>query len=71
MVDQGSVGTGVVLPGARRTFTWTCSQRLARGRYMVTATIDSGEPELIVGETLLRWPILPQFPLPVAASDDR
>jgi P pilus assembly chaperone PapD len=71
LVDQGSVGTGVVLPGARRTFTWTCSQRLARGRYMVTATIDSGEPELIVGETLLRWPILPQVPLPVAAGDDR
>ena len=69
IVAQGSVGTGVVLPGARRIFTWTCSNRLAPGRYTVTATLDTGEPELIVGETRVRWPMTPMAPLPVAATD--
>ena len=71
VVAQGSVGTGVVLPRAYRTFTWTCSNRLAPGFYAVTATLDTGEPELIVGETRMRWPILTSAPLPVAAGDDR
>jgi hypothetical protein len=71
VIDQGSVGTGVVLPGARRTFTWMCSHRLAPGLYTVMATLDTGEPELIVGETQVRWPIAPSVPLPVASTDDR
>jgi P pilus assembly chaperone PapD len=71
IVAQGSVGTGVVLPGALRSFTWTCSNRLAPGVYAVTATLDTGEPELIVGETRVRWPIVTASPLPVAATDDR
>src|SRR4030095_12012759 len=58
LVAQGSVGTGVVLPGARRVFTWTCSRPLAPGLYAVTATLDTGEPELIVGETRVRSPIV-------------
>jgi len=70
VVAQGSVGTGVVLPGARRSFTWTCSNHLAPGRYTVTATLDTGEPSLIVGEAQVRWPLAPSLPLPVAATDD-
>lgn len=70
VVAQGNVGNGVVLPGARRVFTWTCSNRLAPGRYTVTATLDTGEPELIVGESGVRWPIVPPVPLPVAATDE-
>lgn len=71
VVAQGSVGTGVVLPRTFRTFTWTCSNRLAPGFYAVTATLDTGESELIVGETRVRWPIVTPAPLPVAAGDDR
>src|SRR5262249_37438399 len=70
VIGQGSVGTAVVLPGARRVFTWTCSNRLAPGRYTVTATLDTGEPDLIVGETRVRWPMTPAVPLPVAIGDD-
>jgi len=44
---------------------------LAPGVYAVTATLDTGEPELIVGETRVRWPIVTASPLPVAATDDR
>jgi hypothetical protein len=64
------IGTGVVLPGATRIFTWTCPIRLAPGPYTVTAKLDTGEPELIVGETRVRWPLGPPLVLPVAAGDE-
>ena len=54
-VADADLGTGVVLPGMERVFTWTCDAPLAPGRYAVTATLDTGEPELIVGETLVLW----------------
>lgn len=54
---SGTFGTGVILPGGRRTFTWTCTPALKPGRYTVTATLDSGEPELMVGEASFRWPM--------------
>jgi len=69
-VAKGSLGTGVVLPGALRIFTWTCSTPLAPGRYTVTATLDTGEPDLIVGETEVRWPLPRPAVLPVAATDE-
>lgn len=69
-VANGSLGTGVVLPGALRLFTWTCSTPLAPGFYTVVATLDTGEPELIVGETEVQWPIRPPIALPVAGSDE-
>jgi P pilus assembly chaperone PapD len=71
VVAKGSLGTGVVLPGALRIFTWTCSTPLGAGRYTVTATLDTGEPELLVGETEVRWPIPRPAVLPVAATDER
>ena len=69
-VASGKLGTSVVLPGADRVFTWTCDSRLAPGRYRVMATLDTGEPELIVGETEVRWPIV-RSALPVAVTDER
>ena len=65
-IASGKLGTSVVLPGAERVFTWTCDSRLAPGRYLVTATLDTGEPELIVGETEVRWPLPKPVPLPLA-----
>jgi P pilus assembly chaperone PapD len=56
-VASGTFGTGVVLPGGKRNFTWTCTPALKPGRYTVTATLDSGEPELMVGEASFRWPM--------------
>jgi len=56
-VASGTFGTGVVLPGGKRNFTWTCTPVLKPGRYTVTATLDSGEPELMVGEASFRWPM--------------
>ncbi len=61
-IATGDLGTGVVLPKTDRTFTWTCPHRLAPGRYTVTATLDTAEPELIVGETEVRWPLAPAQP---------
>ncbi len=54
---SGTFGTGVILPGGKRNFTWTCTPALKPGRYTVTATLDSGEPELMVGEASFRWPM--------------
>ncbi|MBI3539180.1 MAG: hypothetical protein HY076_02790, partial [Candidatus Eisenbacteria bacterium] len=53
VVRAGPLPTGVVLPGREREFTWTCDTRLIPGRYAATATLDTGLPELLVGET--RW----------------
>lgn len=68
-IASGTLGTGVVLPGALRNFTWTCASRLMPGRYTVTASLDTGEPDLIVGETVLTWPLPRQAPAPVAQQD--
>lgn len=56
-MDAGKLPTGVVLPGALRDFTWTCRSGLKPGRYTATATLDTGEPELMVGETGFGWPM--------------
>ena len=68
-VTSGTLGTGVVLPGSLRNFTWTCKSRVTPGRYTVTASLDTGEPDLIVGETVLTWPLPRPVPLPVAQQD--
>jgi hypothetical protein len=54
-IAEGDLGTNVVLPGMERRFTWTCKNPPAPGRYLLTATLDTGEPELIVGETEIHW----------------
>lgn len=66
-VSEGDLGTTVVLPGMERVFTWTCNTALSPGRYTVTATVDTGEPELIVGETVTEWP--PRRPGRLVAGD--
>ena len=69
-VAGAQLGTGVVLPGAIRNFTWTCDSRVAPGRYTVTASLDTGEPELIIGETVLNWPLSAPARPPVAQQDE-
>jgi len=49
-VIAGRMSDGIVLPGAVRVFEWAGSRSLAAGRYLVTVTIDAGEPELLVGQ---------------------
>ena len=49
-VTTGLLSEGVVLPGAARVFGWESAMRLPAGRYVVTVTIDAGEPELLVGQ---------------------
>jgi len=49
-VTAGLLSEGVVLPGAARVFGWESAKRLPSGRYVVTVTIDAGEPELLVGQ---------------------
>jgi hypothetical protein len=49
-VTSGLLSEGVVLPGAARVFGWESAVRLRAGRYVVTVTIDAGEPELLVGQ---------------------
>jgi hypothetical protein len=67
-VAAGALATGVVLPGGFRTFTWTCPSPIVPGAYTITATLDSGEPELMVGEVRTRLPLVPVLP-PIAGRD--
>ncbi len=55
VVRSGALPTGVLLPGAARLFTWSGEAGIAPGRYKLTATLDSGEPDLLVGETWIDW----------------
>jgi hypothetical protein len=55
-VSGGLLPEGVVLPGAARVFAWESARRLPVGRYVVTVTIDAGEPELLVGQKKLVVP---------------
>ena len=57
-VAAGDLPTGVVLPGHTRAFRWICAASLAPGRYLATATLDSGAPELTVAEGHFAWPFL-------------
>jgi len=65
----GALPTGVVLPGAIRRFSWASRAGLSPGDYIAAATLDTGLPELIIGERRFRWP--PEHPIepPVAQSD--
>jgi hypothetical protein len=53
---EGKFPTGVVLPGRTRDYTWTCPVTLPPGRYTALATLDTGQPELMLGETVFQWP---------------
>ena len=70
-VRKGPIGNGVVLPGGLRYFTWVSQAGLSPGRYLVTATLDTGEPELTVGEATFVWPMPGSAPLPLAGDPAR
>ena len=55
-LSSGAVGAGVVLPDAVREFTWMTRAGLEPGRYLAVATLDTGSPELLVGEVPFEWP---------------
>ena len=55
VVRTGRLDKGVVLPGSLREFTWTCAGSLRPGHYKVTASIDTGNPYLLVGEKAFAW----------------
>jgi hypothetical protein len=55
-VAAGDLPNGVVLPGRTRIFRWICAASLAPGRYLATATLDTGAPELTVAEGNFAWP---------------
>jgi len=57
-VATGTLPTGVVLPGRTRTFRWVCGASLSPGRYLASATLDTGGPELTVAEGEFKWPAL-------------
>ena len=71
IVRKGEFGNGVVLPGGIRTFTWIARAGLVPGRYTATATLDTGEPELTVGEATFPWPMPASAPLPLATDPSR
>jgi P pilus assembly chaperone PapD len=70
-VRKGPLGNDVVLPGGVRTFTWMSETGLSPGRYLVTATLDTGEPELTVGEAAFVWPMPVSKPMPLAENPPR
>lgn len=47
---------GVLLPGGARRYRSVVPAPRVPGRYGIVATIDLGEPELLVGEAELPWP---------------
>jgi P pilus assembly chaperone PapD len=47
----GSFVSGLILPGATRTFEWVGAATRATGPCLASATLETGEPELLVGET--------------------
>ena len=53
----GSLESGLVLPGMTRNLSWWGSFPHRAGPYVVTATIDTGEPELLAGELPVAWPL--------------
>jgi hypothetical protein len=55
VVRTGRFDKGVVLPGSVREFTWTCAGSIHPGHYKVTASIDTGNPYLLVGEKAFAW----------------
>jgi P pilus assembly chaperone PapD len=70
-MEAGRLPTGVVLPGTQREFTWTCRSGLRPGHYTATATLDTGEPTLMVGETGFAWPLpWPVDPRTLAGDTD-
>lgn len=60
IVRSGPLPTGVILPGYERELTWTCNEPLPPGSYRAIATLDTGQPELLVAES---WVSLPGAPL--------
>lgn len=60
---------GVLLPGSGRRFDWTPGV-LSPGRYLARVTLDTGEPELLVGEKWFEWPQT-DVPPPLAESAGR
>ena len=71
VVGKGEFGSGVVLPGGIRTFTWIARATFRPGRYTATATLDTGQPELTVGEATFTWPMPASAPLPLATDPSR
>jgi hypothetical protein len=51
----GPLATGLILPGATRYFEWVGPATRAAGSCLASATLDVGEPELLVGETTFVW----------------
>jgi hypothetical protein len=51
---SGALPAGVVLPGSEREFTWMCDS--GPGARNAIATLDTGQPELLVGEARLARP---------------
>lgn len=58
-VSIASVGGGVVLPGRARRLEWVCARAMRPGAYRVTASLDVGAPDSLLGEARFRWPIVP------------
>jgi P pilus assembly chaperone PapD len=56
VLRTGSVAQGVILPASAREFSWKCAGRLPSGHYRVTASLDTGNPYLLVGEKSFAWP---------------
>ncbi len=53
----GALESGVVLPGMTRNLSWWGSFPHPAGSYLVTATIDTGEAELLAGDLPVPWPL--------------
>ena len=55
-LGSASLSRSVVLPGADRFYTCVCPARHGSGLLHVVASLDTGDPYLLVGEKTFLWP---------------
>ena len=61
-----SSGSGIVLPGEARRFSWICVTNLSPGDYRMIVTLADGESDPLTSEKPFRWP--PALPAGSVAS---
>jgi hypothetical protein len=58
-IRSASGGSGIVLPGEARRFSWICVANLAPADYRMIVTLGDGESDPLTSEKTFRWPLAP------------
>jgi P pilus assembly chaperone PapD len=66
-LEAATVGSGVVLPGAYRNFSWICTAPVQAGRYRIVGSFDDGAEHALRREA--EFSVAARSAGPVASSD--